>query len=588
MKSKFKNLSLKKKMLFIYIFSFVFPLIFLSIVIFTEISRSMIENVRYSSTRSYEQANDYLEYRIQQIIHMSDVVVMNKEIKTHLSSGGRDVYSQMELREELGRAIREIEGSSQDLEIQVYVSDLLPWVVDGDHIWLLSEADESDWYRHKEETRVYFAPGIYLEDELAGKKTALVRDISSDENYNERIGVLRINIDMKNIKATLHNAAITPNAVTYLINSENIVVAASDYEQMGKMGLLDQMDSRFTYDKYWNSSELYHTMLSNQKVYYMRDKIRNTDWEMITIIPEWDMLKDVFRVQGIVIIVMIIFFVLTLIGGSIIISWVVRRIAYLVDSMKTVQSGNLQIHLENDCEDEIGILYDNYNRMIERTSELMTEQYQMGQRLKNAELKALQSQINPHFLYNTLEMINWLAHAGRTDEICSAVIALSKYYRLTLNRGEDILPLSKELSHVEYYIRIQNIRYPGKLVYCQEVSQDVLNSIVPKIILQPLVENAIIHGIFEKKEKQGTIKISGCLDEDRTVRLRVEDDGAGIDEETLRHILDGSIRSRGSGYGIRNVNARIQMMFGEEYGLFYESEPGKGTRITIRFPMRED
>lgn len=575
-------------MLFIYIFSFVFPLIVLSIVIYAEISKSMIENVRYSSTRSYEQANDYLEYRIQQIIRMSDVVVMNKEIKTHLSSSERDVYSQMELREELGRAIREIEGSSQDLEIRVYVSDLLSWTVDGDHIWFLSEADESDWYQHKAGTRVYFAPDLYLEDELVGKKTALIRDISSDENYNERIGVLRINIDMKDIKTTLHNAAITPNAVTYLINSENIIVAASDYGQMEKLGFSEQIDSRFAYDKYWNSSELYHTMLGDQKVYYMRDKIRNTDWEMITIIPEWDMLKDVFRVQGIVILVMILFFILTLIGGSVIISWVVRRIAYLVESMKTVQSGNLRIHLENDCEDEIGILYDNYNRMIERTAELMEEQYQMGQRLKSAELKALQSQINPHFLYNTLEMINWLAHAGRTSEICSAVIALSKYYRLTLNRGEDILSLDKELSHVEYYIRIQNIRYPGKLVYCQEVSRDILDGIVPKITLQPLVENAIIHGIFEKKDKQGTIKIRGCMEEDRTVCLTVEDDGVGIDDETLRHILDGSIRSQGSGYGIRNVNARIQMMFGEEYGLFYESEVGKGTRITIRFPLREE
>ena len=588
MRSKFKNLSLKKKMLLIYFFAFIFPLIVLSIVIYTEISKSMIENVRYSATRSYAQANDYLEYRIQQIIRMSDVVVMDQEITTYLSSTKRDIYSQMELREELGRAIREIEGSSQDLGIRVYVSDRLSQTVDGDHIWLLSEADESDWYQHKERAKVYFAPDTYLEEEFHGKETALVRDIVSDRNYNERIGVLRINIDMKEIKATLHNAAITPNAVTYLINSENIVVASSDHGQMEKLGLSDRIDSRFAYDKYWNSSELYHTMLGNQKVYYMRDKIRNTDWEMITIIPEWDMLEDVFRVQGIVILVMLAFFILTFAGGSLIISWVVRRIAYLVDSMKAVQAGNLQIQLENDCEDEIGILYDNYNRMIRRTAELMDEQYQMGQRLKSAELKALQSQINPHFLYNTLDMINWLAHAGRTNEICSTVVALSKYYRLTLNRGEDMLPLGKELSHVEYYIRIQNIRYPGRLVFCQEVSPDILDSMVPKILLQPLVENAIIHGILEKKEKQGTIRISGVMEEDQTVCLIVEDDGVGIDEETLRHILDGSIRSQGSSYGIKNVNARIQMIFGEEYGLFYESEVGKGTRIMIRFPVRKE
>lgn len=587
-KAKFKNLSLKKKMLCIYLLSFVFPLLVLCVVIYVEISRSMLKNVRYSSMRSYEQANDYLEYRVQQIIRLSDVVVMNQEIKNYLNSLGKDIYSQIELREEIGRAIREIEGNVQDLAIRIYISDRLPWAVDGDNIWLLAEADEAEWYRHKREDKVYFSPDLYLEEVSAGKKIALVRDIVSDDNYRKRIGVVRIDIELKEIRTTLQNAAITPHAVTYLVNSENRIVASSDLEQMEKLGLSGQLDDEFAYDKYWNSSKLYKDRLGNQTVYYMRDKIRNTDWEMITVIPELDMLGDVFRVQGIVILVMLVFFLLTLVGGTFIISWVVRRIAYLVDSMKLVQSGNLQIHLENDCEDEIGILYDNYNRMIERTSDLMEEQYQMGQRLKSAELKALQSQINPHFLYNTLDTINWLAHAGRTDEISSAVVAISKYYRLILNRGEDMLSLRKELSHVGYYIRIQNMRYPGKFDYRQEVSEEVLDSIVPKIILQPLVENAILHGILEKKNEKGTIRIGGILEEGQTVCLTVEDDGIGIDTETMRHILDGSIRSKGSSYGVRNVNARIRMMFGEEYGLFFESEPGKGTRITIRFPMREE
>ena len=255
--------------------------------------------------------------------------------------------------------------------------------------------------------------------------------------------------------------------------------------------------------------------------------------------------------------------------------------------MKTVQEGNLNIHLKNDCSDEIGVLYDNFNTMIERTSDLMDAQYKMGQKLKSAELKALQSQINPHFLYNTLDMINWLAHAGRTGEICSAVIALSKYYRLILNKGEDMLTLEKELNHVSYYMKIQDIRYPGKITFIQDIDSDILDGMVPKIILQPLVENAIVHGIFEKKGKQGMIKITGWLESENIICLTVEDDGIGMDEETLRHIMDGTIRSSGSSYGVRNVNARIGLVFGEGFGLTYESRLNKGTRVILRFPKQQ-
>lgn len=125
----------------------------------------------------------------------------------------------------------------------------------------------------------------------------------------------------------------------------------------------------------------------------------------------------------------------------------------------------------------------------------------MGIHLKSAELKALQSQINPHFLYNTLEMVNWLAFGGRMEDIHTAMISLSKYYRLILNKGQDTLTLSEELQHVGYYIKIQDIRFPGKLTFVEEVDRELLPSIVPKIILQPLVENAIQHGIWEKPEK---------------------------------------------------------------------------------------
>lgn len=587
MKEKFKNLSLKKKMLLFYIFSIILPLILISIIIYKEVSQSMIEKVQYSSTKSFEQAVEYLEYRMLQTIYLSDVIVTDHTIRSYLTQTDISVHEQLSIREQLRRSLQSVEGNRQYMDIRLYISDNLSQAADGDFIWTMSQAEDAPWYTHKNGSKVYFAPDIYLEEDCLGKTLALVRDISGDDNYNHRIGILRIDIDISDIQSTLQNAAITPQAVTYLVNSENIVVVASDNDQMETLGLYDALNSGFGYDVYWDSTELTLGKLSRSNVYFMRDKIQNTDWEMITVIPQWDMLDDVARVQGIVMMVMLFFVILTSFGGTVFISWLVRRIEHLVGSMKVVQSGNLDVHLDNHCTDEIGVLYDNFNVMIDRTSELMDEQYKMGQKLKSAELKALQSQINPHFLYNTLDMINWLAMAGRTSEICKAVVALSKYYRLILNKGEDTLTLEKELSHVSYYIKIQDIRYPGKLTYVQDVDPEVLQGVVPKIILQPLVENAILHGIFEKKEKQGTITITGALEKGDIIRLTVADDGIGMDEETLSHVFDGSSRSSGSSYGVKNVNARIALMFGDAYGLTYESQPGKGTRVTLRFPKRE-
>lgn len=586
LKIKFKNLSLKKKMLLFYVFSIILPLIIVSIVIYTEVSKSMSEKVRYSATRSYEQAKDYLEYRMLQAIYLSDMVVTNSTIKNYLGKNSQDVHEQLAMREVLQRILQSMEGSKQYLDIKIYIPNHLSDTRDGERIFAMKEAWAQSWYTHKRNSKVYFAPDLYLEKEFSGKKIALVRDIAREDNYQNRIGILRIDIDEDDIATTLENAAVTPGAVTYLVNEENIVVATSNDAQMTALGLWEERKASFLHKRQWDN-ELIKCYFGGQNVYYMAASIQNTDWNMVTVIPESDLMNDVLRVQVMVFAVMGIFIVLTSIVGTMIISRIVRRIEYLVGSMKTVQEGNLNIHLKNDCSDEIGVLYDNFNTMIERTSDLMDAQYKMGQKLKSAELKALQSQINPHFLYNTLDMINWLAHAGRTGEICSAVIALSKYYRLILNKGEDMLTLEKELNHVSYYMKIQDIRYPGKITFIQDIDSDILDGMVPKIILQPLVENAIVHGIFEKKGKQGMIKITGWLESENIICLTVEDDGIGMDEETLRHIMDGTIRSSGSSYGVRNVNARIGLVFGEGFGLTYESRLNKGTRVILRFPKQQ-
>lgn len=585
-KQKFKDLSLKRKLLIFYSVLFILPLFMISMIIYVEVSQSMMEKIQYSAKQGYEQAKSYLEYKILQLIQRTDVVVTNSDLKEMVKPGKAkqtSLHEQLGQKEVIRSYLQSVESSTQSLRLQIYISDDFKLLADGDYILSLSTADNSLWYQKKGERKIYFAPGIYLEEGRKDKYVALVRDIPEENNYRVRNCVLRMDIGIDELEEILRNATPTENAVTYLINRENIVVSVSDTNMLEALGLSEEMPDTFLYSKYVSDSGLLEENLNQSTVYCLRNKIRNTDWEMITVIPSGDMTSGIARLQSIVAGLMILFGLLTIFGGAAIISWIVRRISNLNESFNQVKAGDMEVHLDDGTRDEIGVLYDNYNEMIEHTRDLMDEKYRMGVHLKSAELKALQSQINPHFLYNTLDMVNWLAFAGRTQDIHEAVISLSKYYRLILNKGQDTLTLAEELQHVSYYIKIQDIRFPGRLQYQEEVDIGVKGSIVPKIILQPLVENAIQHGIWEKKDKKGTIRIEGT-EAGGIVSLKVMDDGVGMDSETLAHVMDGSLASSGSSYGVKNVHARIRLMFGEEYGLSYMSTPGQGTCVTVRFP----
>ena len=584
-KQRFKNLSLKKKLLLFYTALFLLPLLLISIIIYVEVSQSMTEKIQFSATQGYEQAKSYLEYKILEMIQRTDVVVTNNSLRKQIEDSEllSDLHRQLAQKESIRSYLQSVESSTQSIRIKIYISDKLQMLFDGDYIFPLSEADGALWYQKKGMQKVYFAPGIYLEKEKQDKYVALVRDIPKENNYRERSCVLRMDIGIEELGNILQNATPTEQAVTYLVNRENIVVAVSDRQKLVALGLSGSLPSDFYYNRYVDESELAQMKLNQENVYCIRNKIRNTDWEMITVIPKTDMLSGIVRLQTIVAGLMILFWLLTIAGGTMIISWIVKRISLLNDSFNQVKAGDTKVYLPNDTKDEIGVLYDNYNEMMAHTNQLMDEKYHMGIHLKSAELKALQSQINPHFLYNTLEMVNWLAYGGRAEDIHTAVISLSKYYRLILNKGRDTLTLSEELAHVGYYIKIQDIRFPGKITYKKEVEEGILASIVPKIILQPLVENAIQHGIWEKKDKKGVICIRG-YEENGTVYVQVSDDGVGMDAQTLSHVMDGTIASSGSSYGVKNVHARLQLMFGEAYGLSFESQKGEGTCVTVRFP----
>jgi two-component system sensor histidine kinase YesM len=254
--------------------------------------------------------------------------------------------------------------------------------------------------------------------------------------------------------------------------------------------------------------------------------------------------------------------------------------------MRKAEKGDLELISVRPGKDEIGELMESFNFMIQRIKILIEEQYKSGQEIKSAELKALQAQINPHFLYNTLDLINWTAIKYNVPEISSTVKSLSRFYKLSLSKGRDTVPISDELEHVKLYTDIQNRRFENKIILDIQVEDRILGYNVPKIILQPIVENSILHGILEKDDKAGRITITGALQQD-TIILKVSDDGVGMDEEAINDILNAKTDEI-YGYGVWNINNRLRLYYGEEAGLLIRSEIGKGTEAEIRIPAVAD
>ena len=270
--------------------------------------------------------------------------------------------------------------------------------------------------------------------------------------------------------------------------------------------------------------------------------------------------------------------------------FITKRIRKLKASMAKVEQGDFDAVIRTEDKDEIGELIHGFNEMTTQTKNLITQVYEGRISQKESEMKALRAQINPHFLYNSLSLINWKAIEYEQDDISRITLALSNYYRTSLNKGKNTLMLEQEVSNVRSYIEIQQVMHDNSFDVDIDISSDILKAESLNLILQPLVENAIDHGIDLLTDRRGVITIRGSRcpyintanENIDIVCLSVADNGVGMDENMCQSFLTAESK----GYGARNVNDRIRLFYGEEYHLEVKSIVGAGTTITIKFPVR--
>ncbi|MBN1440357.1 MAG: sensor histidine kinase [Anaerolineales bacterium] len=293
-------------------------------------------------------------------------------------------------------------------------------------------------------------------------------------------------------------------------------------------------------------------------------------------------------------------YVVLLVGSvvfSVLAAWgisgsIYRPIRKLHDVTSTITKQDLQALVTHDNVDEITEMGMSFNIMIGKIRELLDSKIKEQKNLKKAELRALQAQINPHFLYNTLDTIIWMAEAKKNDQVIEIVSALSNFFRISLSKGQDWITVREEIERTRSYLTIQKIRYRDILDYRIEAEEQVLKNTVLKLVLQPLVENALYHGVKNKRQG-GTIVLRARRNGGDEVVFEVEDDGIGFTPAKLAQVREelaadtGDIRME-SGFGIGNVNKRIKLYYGKQYGLTIESEFGAGTRVRLVIPTVPD
>ena len=559
----FNGIKLRYKLAIFYSLFCFLPVMLLFWLSFLQM-RSIIDDKGKMNLQSYlQQSVSSMDRTLDGYNSLSDYIAFDRTLAEVFSMEYGTPYEQYEqLTQKVDPILRTasyFHGGMQ--QITIYTDNGM--VKHDTTVAPVSEIEETDWYQKTLEH-----PGLnwfanYQEETLfSARKLAF-------SGAREGVNILYMDVDYQKL--------FTPYAET-LISECGLYITDQD-------GKLVFEESRFS-GKNQNYDLTYSEFLEQRDrgstdYIILCEQSNTTGWTVWLYQPvglAGEAMRPIGVMAGVTLLICIFAAVLAYFITS---GMVSSRIERLTHFMQEVQEGSMDMQMESDDRDEIGMLYRGFGSMMKRIRTLINEVYLSKITQKEAELKALQAQINPHFLYNTLSLINWKALAAGEEDISRMTLALSTFYRTALNRGRNVLQVETELSNTRAYLEIQSMLHDGDFDYEIEAQTEILQCESLNLILQPLVENAIHHGIEEKTDGRGKITVRGWK-EDNCVWFMVEDNGVGMEQE----VADKILTMESKGYGVRNVDERIRLCYGEKYAMKVESVVGKGTKMTIHFPAR--
>jgi two-component system, sensor histidine kinase YesM len=445
------------------------------------------------------------------------------------------------------------------------------------------ELRDMDWYRKTINSNepVWFSThtGSYAVETI-GERLISVGFPIIDKATGKKLGIVLIDMEEELLSQTA-GSRLGKTGYMVILDKNNRVISHPHKSLISQTILISEMAAKGMGSYVENSFE---TKTVGRAIVISKTS-PVSGWKIIGVLPMSELTKDSRMVGYIIAGMLMIICFLALITAWAVAGSIANPIKKLMFLMRQVEEGNFSVTMKVKYDDEIGKLGKSFNVMIEEIGKLMDKVYQEQKELRKAELKALQAQINPHFLYNTLDSIIWMSRAKRNEDVISMVTALTKLFRIAISKGKDIITIQEEIEHIHSYLIIQQIRYKNKLSFRINVPDFLAKFETLKLILQPIVENAIYHGI-KKKREPGMIEVT-AREEKNHIIFEINDTGIGMTKEELL-ALENTLRNtqgeKMESYGLKNVDERIKIFFGPDCGLTFDSQYGVGTKVEIKIP----
>jgi two-component system sensor histidine kinase YesM len=586
---RFQNRSIRFKLLIYFVIIILLSIVTLSAVGTGVYKRSIEDTTNEHTIQMMKQVKNNIVYYFDEMENILAYVADDNNVMSFLSEGlvtGADVTGAREADIEkviamYERRHREIAGLLIVNKKDQYVSNRLERIIRDP---LTSES----WYKE----------AVAKPDELVLISKPIGRNIKSEYNYsadqvlsfvkaikdpqtNEVLGVILLDMELSIFQKTIESVSLGKSGFVYITDSHGGIV----YSPVNL--IVYRIDNEWLESGYTSMEK----QINNRAFQIMQDRFERTNWKIVSVFPMDESKSVVIKWQLYTVIVVLLTIILAIIVSWFFTNSIINPVRKLRRIMHRVEEGELHLRFKGGSKDEIGQLGDSFNKMVQEIEQLIHMVYTEQKEKREAELKVLQEQIKPHFLYNTLDTIQWMAQDRGADDIVEIIIALTNLFRIGLSKGNEMIFLEDEIKHVDSYLIIQMMRYESKISYeIQEIPESLKYNRLLKLILQPLVENAIYHGIKMKKGK-GHIRIE-TVHIDNHLVLSVIDNGQGMKPEQLelleQGLKDSSNPEHKNGFGLFNVNERIRLTYGPSYGIEVKSEYGLGTRINVYLPVNND
>ncbi len=577
--TKFKDESLSKKLLICLVLFFIVPLLLVAFILNYVVSGTLVSRICEAKLEVLKQAGAGVESVIADTHFLSFTLISDDSLHELVRFYEQDAYKDFEQnKNNLNYLLQSLVNSkphinsislSRDGEILIQSGDLVATESTAFHLQASELKGKPLW------TGVYELPEAISKNRNR-QVISMIRSVN-DLYAMKEIAMLRISLKEESL-AELYKKFVPMNGgpIT-IIDSEGKVVSSldknllqSDFVSTAVLRFPQQGEDGFYTAK---------TPDGTKTVFY--HALAGTSWTMLQIVGEQELHRQIRSLNGIIVLCMLFCILFGILFSIIQDRSVIRPIRLISAEMEKIKAGDFDISLPVRNRDEIGILSRDFVDMAQEIKELIDTVYKGKLREKEAELMTMEAQINPHFLYNTLDSIRWMAVKKGDFETGEQIEALSGLFRHVLNKGKEMTTIGAELEHLSNYILIQKNRFGERIGFDVQADPELGAFRTLKLVLQPLVENAILHGL-ENKVGPGTVRVSvGRSGGD--ILLRVRDDGAGTDENRIRNMLESDDESHNV-FALKNINDRIKLKFGRDYGLHFSSREGEGTTVEVLIP----